>query len=198
MTSTNLSGVMETASQAKRFFSDRIVHQASVESVPLSKAERKMLLWSESDPELEGSDALGAATALSAEMSDDEYEAKMTGLLKRAYEADCAADGQARGRWQAAAAVLNDGDYYISIMVNDAIGSKLRLWPQVWGVRAVPAALGAFAICGVALFVGRLVKSYLGHDPSKDEFGLALWSAALAGGVAVGLWHMLKKRWDQR
>jgi hypothetical protein len=199
MTGTTLTGVVTTASQAKRFFSDRVVHQASIENVPLSKAERKMLFWSESDPEWEGSDALDATTALSAEMSDDQYEAKITGLLKRAYEAECAADGQAKGRWQAAAAVLNSGDYYISIMVNDAIGSKLRLWPHVWGVRAVPAALGVIAICGLARFgAWRVIKSYLGHDPSQDEFGFALWSAALAGGVAVGMWHMLKKRWEQR
>ena len=63
-----------------------------------------MLFWSESDPEEDGSAALDAAAALSAEMSDDEYEAKIRGLLRRAYQADCAADAQVRERWRAAAA----------------------------------------------------------------------------------------------
>jgi hypothetical protein len=190
--------MIETPKQAKRFFSDRIIHQAGAEHVPLSTAERKMLVWSESDPELHGSDALDAAATLSTEMSDDEYEAKITGLLRRAYEADCAADVQARTQWRAAADVLNRGDYYISIMVNDAIGSKVRLWPQAWGLRAVPAALGAFAACGVALFAASwVVQKYLGRAPSKDEMGFAIWAAGLVGAVVVGLHHMLKKRWSK-
>jgi len=194
-----LIAMSETPSQAKRFFSDRIIRQAGVEKVPLSKAERKMLFWSETDPESDGSAALDAAATLSTEMSDDEYEAKIRSLLRRAYEADCLADPQSKERWRAAAAVLENGDHYISIMVANAIGSKLRWWPQVWGARAVPAALGVIAICGAALFVAqRAVQTYLGRSPSNDEFGFSLWAIALAAGVVVGLYHAAKKQWDKR
>jgi hypothetical protein len=36
---------------AKRFFVEKVVAQAQVEGVPLSAAERRMLSWSESDPD---------------------------------------------------------------------------------------------------------------------------------------------------
>src|SRR5215467_8608424 len=189
---------IKTAGQAKRFFSDRIIHQAEVEKVALSNAERKMLFWSESDPELESSDALDVSATLSTEMSDDEYEAKISGLLRRAYEAECAADAQAKERWRAAAAVLENGDYYISIMVANTIGSTLPLWRRLWGVRAVPAALGAIAACGLAMFAAyRALHLYLGHAPSKDEMGFALWASAAAVGVVAGLYTAVKDRWDK-
>ena len=69
--------------QAKQFFAGRVIRQAESEGMPLSEAERHMLLWSESDASFEPD--LQLADALSSQMSDDEYESKISGLLRRAF-----------------------------------------------------------------------------------------------------------------
>ena len=72
-------------SDAKRFFVDRIVAEAAAELKPLSDSERQMLSFSESDPEFIVDPAL--VNKLAAEISDEDYERKIAGLLERAYQA---------------------------------------------------------------------------------------------------------------
>src|SRR5262249_15484050 len=72
--------------EAKRFFVQKVVAEAEREGVPLSKAERHMLSWSESDPEF--TPDLELAASLDQQMSDKEYETKVSGLLRRAYDRD--------------------------------------------------------------------------------------------------------------
>lgn len=85
-----------------------MIRQASVENVVLSDAERRMLSWSESDPEFEPDPAL--AETLASEMSDEEYEAKIAGLLKRGFAADLASDPRARDMWRQGRKILQQGD----------------------------------------------------------------------------------------
>ena len=68
--------------QAKRFFVEKIVAQATREGRPLSENERWMLSFSESDPEFVV-DAT-RVRALEAEIPDAEYERKVAGLADRA------------------------------------------------------------------------------------------------------------------
>ena len=97
-------------SDAKRFFVDRIVSEAAAELKPLSDSERQMLSFSESDPEFIVDPAL--VKQLAAEISDEDYETKIAGLLKRAYQRDVALDSAARDKYKEAYAVLNQGDHY--------------------------------------------------------------------------------------
>jgi len=87
-----------------------------------------MLSWSETDPELtltaDQADAL--REELAAEVSDDEYEASMAELAARAYDRDVAADREAKARWQQAFSKLREGDHYISIILEQALGRKLE------------------------------------------------------------------------
>jgi hypothetical protein len=43
--------MVRTQTEAKRFFVDKVLAQAGAEGMTLSDAERKMLFWSESDPD---------------------------------------------------------------------------------------------------------------------------------------------------
>lgn len=61
--------MITTQTEAKRFFVDKVVAQARSEGVSLSEAEREMLLWSESDPNVEIDTTL--PTRLTAEISDE-------------------------------------------------------------------------------------------------------------------------------
>jgi hypothetical protein len=175
----------ESRTQATRFFATRIAHQASSDGTPLSDVERQMLNWSESDPTSKADPQLPAA--LASEMSDDEYEAKVCGLLQRAFAADLAADPHAREKWRRAFAALQRGDYYIAIMIERALGSKVRnrrWWPQVWGLRAVPAALVVMLVL-LAYLAG--VQALLGHTPDREEYGMVTWVLAMALALVYGL-----------
>ena len=122
--------MVRSQSEAKRFFVDKVVARAGVERVSLSDAERQMLSWSESDPDFVVDPRL--PDQLASEISDDEYERKVVGLLARSFAADVAVRPTAEGQWKQAAEVLHQGDHYILIMVDEAVGGRLKRWWQFW------------------------------------------------------------------
>ena len=122
--------MFHTQSEARRFFVDRIIQQADTEQVELSDDERQMLLWSESAPDSVADPE--SVERLSAEVSDADYESKIAGLVQRSFAADVAVEQQAKERWRQAWSVLNQGDHYILIMINEAIGKHVKPWWQFW------------------------------------------------------------------
>ena len=110
--------------EAKRFFAEKIVTQAVTDGTPLSDAERQMLSFSESDPEFVVSPAL--VEKLQAEISDEDYEAKVAGLLERSWRRDVESDSNARDVYREAFTVLSQGDHHLLVMINRALGRQLR------------------------------------------------------------------------
>jgi hypothetical protein len=82
------------------------------------------------NPEFDADPAL--AGKLASQTSDEEYEAKIARLLKRCFAADVAADSHARDVWREAYRVLQEGDYYISIVIDRAVGPQMKHWWQFW------------------------------------------------------------------
>lgn len=121
---------MNTQSEAKRFFATKVIDRARMEGLALSDAERQMLYWSESDPEFTIDPKL--VEQLASEMSDPEYEAKIAALLQNAFAADTAVDPRSPDIWQQARSVLKQGDHYILIMIDRAVGAKLNRWWEFW------------------------------------------------------------------
>lgn len=78
-----------------------------------------MLSFSESDPEFVVSPA--PVEKLQAEISDEEYEAKIAGLIERAWKRDVESDSSARDAYREAFTVLNRGDHYLLVMSSTAI-----------------------------------------------------------------------------
>jgi hypothetical protein len=111
-----------TQSQAKRFLVEKIVTQAVHEGSPLTEAERRMLSFSETDPESPVDRALVAQ--LEAEETDEQYEAKVTALLRRSYRRDVASDAKAGNLYREAHRVLRDGDHYLLVMLDRAFGHR--------------------------------------------------------------------------
>lgn len=116
--------MIRTQTEAKRFLVGKVVAQARAEGTPLSSAEERMLSWSESDPDLDIDPGLPGQ--LASEISDKDYETKVTGLLARAFAADIARAPGARAEWKHASEVLHRGDHYILIMLDAAVGRRLR------------------------------------------------------------------------
>lgn len=118
-----------TAEEARRFFIDRIVAEAERQGKPLSGNERRMLSWSEVEPGCVADPEL--AEALANEISDHDYEAKVSRLLVAAYERELSASPAAKDEYRAAYSVLKRGDYYLMVMVQQALGGRLRRWWQL-------------------------------------------------------------------
>lgn len=116
--------------QAKRFFVDKIAAQAVTEGTPLSDAERQMLSFSESDPEFAVDSAL--VEKLQAEISDEDYEAKIAGLIQRSWKRDVATDSYAGNLYREAFTTLSQGDHYLLLMIARALRRHLRPWWAFW------------------------------------------------------------------
>ena len=122
--------VFTSQGQAKRFFVDKIAAQAETEGTPLSAAERQMLSFSESDPEFTVDPAL--VERLQAEIVDEDYEAKVAGLIERSWNRDVETDNNAASLYLKAYATLNQGDHYLLIMIDRALRRHLRPWWAFW------------------------------------------------------------------
>jgi len=122
--------MVQTQTEAKRFFVDKVLRQAHAEGVRLSEAEHQMLSWSESDPDFVVDPQL--LGRLASEMSDEAYEKKIGELLARGFAADEAANPASAEQWRQASEVLRQGDHYILVMLDEAIGGRLKRWWQFW------------------------------------------------------------------
>jgi hypothetical protein len=120
----------QSQAEARRYFADKVVRQARAEGLTLSDAEHRMLFWSESAPDSESDPEL--ADRLALEMSDEEYETKIAGLLTRRLEDELGRDPGSKEAWTQARAVLGRGDHYILIMIDRAADLRPKAWWQFW------------------------------------------------------------------
>ena len=68
----------------------------------------------------------GLLEQFGTETSDEEYETKIAGFLERGYEQDINADSQMTATYREAYARLAEGDHYLLVMIDRALGSTLR------------------------------------------------------------------------
>lgn len=101
--------MFNSQSAAKRFVVEQALAQARAENVQLSDAERRMLSWSESDPDFVADPELPAQ--LASEISDEDYERKIAGLLSRRFGVEVGGGPAAEAQWRQAAEVLHQGDH---------------------------------------------------------------------------------------
>lgn len=129
---------------AKKFLAEKIVSEASLQGLPLSDGERKLLLFSEQDSESPKDipDEL-------LEGTDYEYEKKITRLLKAAYERD-RVHPQELEQYRGAMQKLKGSDHYILVMAEPALAERHPARDVVIYI-AVGLAVVAAAIAFVVL-----------------------------------------------
>ncbi|HEX5482083.1 MAG TPA: hypothetical protein VFZ08_05600 [Terriglobia bacterium] len=119
----------QNALEAKNFFITKISEEAVREGHALSDLELKMLWFTET-----GSDSrpesLDTAAEFSEKYDDDEYEKKVSHLLRKAYRRDLELAGDTNVReikktYQAARNALAKEDHYVMIM-SDCIRKWFR------------------------------------------------------------------------
>ncbi len=120
---------VDSESTAKAFFVDKVIQQAEREGVPLSKAQRYMLSWSETDASFVMD--MGLNDQFEAEITQPDYEKKIQGLIERMYKKDIETNKDLKATYKEAYKTLKQGDHFILIMIGNAIGSKLS-WFQLF------------------------------------------------------------------
>jgi hypothetical protein len=192
----------QSARDAKEFLIARIVEEARRESIPLSEVERKMLYFSETHWTLP--DITSVSEEFDREYNQDEYEEKITRLVKEAAIHDDRQSVKQYDLWWDAIRLLKKEDHYILVMIDSAGLRPHRRSPdakeQPERVRSIASLMGRylplflvlFLLCFLWLhFIGpsRLAGSRETHEPSS-----ALSSAIVSGLIALTLTAFVLKR----
>lgn len=116
-----------SAKEAKQFFVERIVEQASREGVGLSDLEKTMLYFTEQG---DFDSPLDFAERFDEQYDMEEYEGKIARLLTNAYKHDLrqakeSGSGYSKEMYQAAYEVLSKEDHYLLVMIDQSIGPQL-------------------------------------------------------------------------
>jgi hypothetical protein len=115
-----------TPKDAKEFFVGHVLAQAVMESTPLAQDEEYMLWFSAEDGER--NDEL--VQRFEAQRDPADYERRVTGMLRRAYERERQHDPDAEAMWQDGYHVLRHGEHYLVILLKPILqptpGSRLR------------------------------------------------------------------------
>jgi hypothetical protein len=169
--------------EAKRFLIERIAARASAEGLRLSESEQRLLAFSEGEsgepPE-----------PLSDASDEEEFEHRMAGLLRRAYEADNPSPRCDSNLYDDAFATLTAGDHYLGWIVQVAgFRPPAPRWLQPFkqlalgGLLVIPGLL-ALMMAGGALWAA------LGPGPPEEKremVGVAIMFAAF-GAFLFALW----------
>lgn len=99
------------ALEAKDFLVQQTAEQATLENVPLSDLEKRMMYFTETDecPE----DPIALNDAFEAEYNTTLYEKKISGLMARAYRRIKRDSPEELRLWNDAFSVLRKGDHYV-------------------------------------------------------------------------------------
>jgi hypothetical protein len=101
--------------EAKDFLVQQVAEQATLERVPLSDLEKRMLYFVENDPS-SCENPLELNDEFEAQYDTPEYENKVAQLLSDAYKRLKADDPQKAAMWDSAMRSLSGGDHYLPVM----------------------------------------------------------------------------------
>jgi hypothetical protein len=112
--------------EAKDFLVQQTAKQTLLENLSFADLEKRMMYFSESDP---------AACAKPLELNEEfesqydtaEYEAKISGLLQRAYERLKVQDLEAAQIWDQSVRELRQGDHYLLVLLDAAPNAPIRV-----------------------------------------------------------------------
>ena len=140
-----------TSQDAKEFLISRIVTEAQRDGVPLSELERKMLYFSETAWTLP--DMMEVNEAFEGEYDTEEYEQKISGLIRSFRERAHTEDRNELEAWDKAVQKLRGEDHYILVMANTPDPLERRLFTRD-GVQLVLTAFGivCLIIAGIVAY----------------------------------------------
>ena len=100
---------------AKQFLISKVIEEAGFENVILTEVERKMLHFTEVHPSLP--DIYDVNREFERDYDSDEYERKITSLLRKSRARDLGRSSGQGQQWKDAVDALREEDHYILVMV---------------------------------------------------------------------------------
>jgi hypothetical protein len=195
--------------EAKDFLVEETTKQASIEGVALSDLEKRMMYFTENEEMSENPIALN--DEFEAKYDTDEYEAKISGLLHRAYARIKTENPEAARQWKQAIRDISKGDHYLSVLWGlPALGhgKPPEARPKGDFLKLLGAGLLVAALLVAAVFAASAIADHYGihwdsrrrGDPPRTQTQMPVWLQralifSLAGGYiyfAVLPW-ILKK-----
>ena len=149
---------------AKEFLISRVIEEARADGVTLSEIERKMLYFTEVHPSLP--DIYDVNEQFERNYDSNEYEAKISRLLKSARDRDREQSAGREQAWQDALNALRKEDHYILVMVGQAFSPVLGTSGSEHRVRdfLIYVAVGLALVVLLVLYVAYL------HDFDTYDF----------------------------
>ncbi len=180
-----------SAREAKEFLVSRIIEEAQREQVSLSEVERKMLYFTESGRMPE--DMMDASDSFDRDYDQDEYEEKVTKLIRKA--AKRAHREKEYAAWWDAIRRLKRGDHYILVMIGAA-----GLRPPYDNLKLLGTGLAIVCSIVLTIVVSAIYKiDFSKYLPSKEAFGVYVWIAAVSITIGYSLvrWVVGAERFDK-
>ncbi|HEY6944638.1 MAG TPA: hypothetical protein VI431_05820 [Candidatus Acidoferrum sp.] len=173
--------------EAKDFLVQQTAEQAALENVPLSDLEKRMMYFTETDecPE----DPIALNEAFEAEYSTEEYEAKISSLLRHAYKRVRKDDIQKSRTWDSAIKRLRRGDNYLLVMWDiQPTGER----PPYDSVKLFGAAMLLVFVIFVFNFAWDRIAPHLPHSLGWITRRLIMYS--LVGVFFIGRYYWRRNR----
>jgi hypothetical protein len=111
--------------QAKDFLVEQAATQAAIENLPLSDLEKRMMYFTESDPD-SCPDPISLHEEFDAQYDTPDYEAKMSQLFEHARRRLRNEDPERTRNWDEAVGELKKGDHYILILLNADVAIRIE------------------------------------------------------------------------
>ena len=126
--------------EAKDFLVQQTAEQASIEGVPLSDLERRMMYFTESGEMPE--DFIQLNDEFEAQFNTAKFEAKIAKLLHHAYRRARTENNETRKRFDAAIKSLRRGDHYLLVMWD----SGSEEWTVAYALKILAGSLGVIVL----------------------------------------------------
>ena len=178
------------AREAKDFLVRETAKQASIEGVALSDLEKRMMYFVENEEM--GEDPLALNDEFEATYDTDEYEAKISGLLHRAYARIKKENPEAAHQWKQAIQDISKGDHYLPVLWRgSSVGKNYpNERPPYDSLKLIGTAL-LVAIVGAGVFFAAdwIADRYGIHWPKgkpDTHTAMPVWAQRLVFGLMVG------------
>lgn len=134
--------------EAKDFLVQETARQASLEGVPLSELEKRMMYFTESGEMPE--DPLKLNDEFEAEYDTAKYEAKIARLMRHAYARLRRKNDETRHTWDMAVKCLRGGDHYLLVLWEASPGEE---WSAAYLLKILTGSLAVIVVMAIVVFL---------------------------------------------
>jgi hypothetical protein len=185
--------------EAKDFLVQQTAEQAALEHVPLSDIEKRMMYFTEGGEMRE--DAIKLNDEFEADCDSDEYEARISRLLRHARARIKKEDPTRASQWKEAIQQLSKGDHYILVLCGE-YNAKLPKAPRPKydSLKLLSTALLVIVVGGAIMWVVDAISDRYGiHWPKsgpETHSVMPTWlQRLLLGSLIVGYLNYVVLPW---